>query len=374
MKSEKSRKIPLKIGIVGGGQLAQMLALEANAYGLEVHVLSEKSTDPAALVTGHFFQGSPDSQGDQSEFCKNLDLLTFESEFFDMEHFKKLAELSPTYIFPEPQAMAILQDRFSQKNLLKKNKIPTADFLRVQNKQDLLQAFQHFKGQFVLKKCQGGYDGQGTYYSRRQADLESMQGLLPGNFIAESFISFKREMALVIVRSRNGAMITLPLVETKQSHSRCDWVIGPIRHPLIAPLIGKLQRLLKNINYVGAIAFELFDCGRQIMVNEVAPRVHNSAHYSQDALQVSQFLLHLKAGLGESLAPAKLNSPAFAMVNLLGGGASESKMPLNLTGKLHWYGKKENRAGRKLGHINYLGQTTKEVLARGLSERKKLVL
>ena len=374
-----SQNMGQKLGIVGGGQLARMLALSAAPLGLEVHILCEKSTEPAAQVARHWHQGSPQSATDVQEFTKNLQLLTFESEFYDMETFLDLEKKTNLQIFPNPTLMRTLQDRSSQKELLLKHKIPTAPFVHVQTADDLHKSFAHFPKGFVLKKCQGGYDGNGTFYCRNQSDLKKLESLLPGNFIAESFINFKHELAIVLVRSKDGSLIHLPLVESHQKLSRCDWVIGPIQHPKAKATIKKLSTFLEKIKYVGAIGFELFDAGNktntELVVNEIAPRVHNTGHYSQDALSESQFLLHLKAGLGLTLHTPIQKSKSFCMVNLIGQSQNFAKFPQQISGALHWYGKLENRPGRKMGHINYTSNTSPTVLLKkALLERKKFHL
>jgi 5-(carboxyamino)imidazole ribonucleotide synthase len=372
---ERKRPVYVRLGIVGGGQLARMLALEAAPLGLHVRILSEKSSDPAAQVVRDWVAGSALSEKDVLEFCQDIDELTFESEFFDMSAFKQAQSENPKlHIFPSPEVMELLQDRASQKQLLKKHKIPTATFLIVHSREELGQAWRQFPKGFVLKKCRGGYDGNGTYYCRSETDLHKLEALFPDFFIAEALIDFHRELAMIFVRSEDGSCIHLPLVETAQKHSRCDWVLGPISHPQISKWVGKLKKLLASIRYVGAIGFEFFDTGGNLLVNEIAPRVHNSGHYSQQALAQSQFLLHLQAGLRQKLAEPVLHERFFCMTNLIAESSSTIQIPQNLSGALHWYGKKDNRTGRKMGHVNYTGKNSKALLKKALQERKKFSL
>jgi len=355
-----------------------MLALDGIQMGLEVHILSEKNTDPAALVTKHWHQGNPNVEKDQLDFCKKIEFLTFESEFHLMTGLQKLAPAQSPQIFPSPQVMEKFQHRFSQKKLLSETKIPTAKFLHIQTQVDIESAFDQMNGHFVLKKTLGGYDGYGTYYCHSQNELLDLKKILQENpthdFIAEEFIKIKRELAMIFVRSADGSFLHLPLVETKQTQSRCDWVMGPAHHPQIKSLISKMKKLLNKENYIGALGVELFDTGKGLLVNELAPRVHNSGHYSQDALSASQFSLHLMAGLGKKLISPQQLAKVFVMVNLLGQENQSITFPQNLMGTLHWYGKTENRKGRKLGHVNYLGTDRKQLLKRALSERKGFTL
>jgi 5-(carboxyamino)imidazole ribonucleotide synthase len=211
--------------------------------------------------------------------------------------------------------------------------------------------------------------------------------------IAEEFIPFRRELAVILARSRSGDIVQLPVVETYQENSKCLWVKGPIKEDkVLKALISKFKKLMKTIDYTGVLAFELFDTKTGYLVNELAPRVHNSGHYSQDAVDIDQFALHLQCILGMKLAQPRLRTKSFAMWNLLGkpdqmtSGSSNSsseeksedrpmggsiqkfgKKPkggthrnsatieqnLNIPiGRLHWYGKEKSRPGRKLGHIN----------------------
>ncbi len=348
-----------------------MLALEGYPLGLVLHVLSEKNTDPGAKVGAYWCQGSPNSQRDVLEFARHLDFLTFESEFYDMENYKNL---KGPQIFPSPSIMECLQHRYSQKMILKEFKIPTAPFMEVKTNEDILAAWRNFPRGFVLKKSRGGYDGFGTFYYKKKEDLEKGKALLPSEFIAEAYVPFRRELAVTIVRSVNGEIVYFPLVESHQINSRCDWVIGPTKHKKFSSLLKKLALLVREIEYVGAISFELFDTEKDLLVNEVAPRVHNSAHYSQEGLSHSQFLLHLLAALGGPLPKPRPMSAQFAMINLIGQSHDPVQIPQELYGYLHWYGKAENRPGRKMGHINYLGTSAKKILKQGLHERTKFRL
>ena len=378
----QTRSAHLQLGIVGGGQLGRMLALAAAPLGIQVHILSEKESDPAVQICQKWQKGNPNSRKDVIEFCRNLDLLTFESEFYEMTTYFEAQQQSlqdslnsrSLFIFPSPESMQILQSRDSQKAALVNAKIPTSDFLEVSSIADLEMAWKKFPQGFVLKKCRGGYDGIGTYYCRDDEDLQKLQALFPSNFIAEVLVPFKQELAVTLVRSRDGRIVELPLVQSQQRQSRCDWVVGPVKHPKFLGLVKKLKNLIAKIDYVGCISFEIFDTGKELLINEIAPRVHNSAHYSQDALSHSQFILHIQAGLGEKLTPPKLLAKAFCMVNLIGQSQDQAEIPRHLLSRLHWYGKLENRPGRKMGHLNDLGSNAQALLKKSLRERKKFKL
>jgi len=364
--------IQYPIGILGGGQLARMLLLSAHPLGLETSVFVAQKSEPAAQVCGQSFVGSLDNEDHLKNYTANLSALTFESEFVDTD---KLARCLPKSlnVFPRLDVISQIQDRLPQKQLLDTYKIPTAPWMPVQSEADLKQASGKFKNGFVLKQRRFGYDGYGTFFCRDgRIDPSWLQKTKHG-FIAEAAIPFRRELAISFVRSSSGAFLTLPLVETVQRDARCFTVKGPVQHAGIKSLSQRCKRLMNEIGYVGILAAELFDVGRELLVNELAPRVHNSAHYSMDALSCSQFEYHLRAGLDWPLPKLQLVQKGFAMVNLLGEGGKVqlSRVPL---GHLHWYGKGENRKGRKMGHINVLGHSGTAALTQALKWRKDFKL
>lgn len=368
----EGRRAVKRIGVLGGGQLSRMLVLHGAPLGYEMHVLSEHRSDPAAQVTGFHHQGSPAQLSNLKKFIKKIDFLTFESEFIDLDLLQLAlneAKTAPA-VFPSVQNMAVLQDRRTQKILLEKFKIPTADFKIIEKPEDLIAAAEHFSYEgFVLKKSRGGYDGNGTFYIRKPSDIEKHQSNFTGTFIAEKLIPFQKELAIIAVCDAKNIAF-LPLVETKQKDSRCDWVVGPCSHPKLAGLQKKLRNMLKKIKYRGVIAFELFATRTELLVNEVAPRVHNSGHYSQQALCFSQFDLHLLAGTGAAPTFELSDKQNFVMLNLIGESNQDFVFAKNCTGHLHWYGKTENRPGRKMGHLNWTGSASqKSLLAKALKER-----
>jgi 5-(carboxyamino)imidazole ribonucleotide synthase len=363
-----------RIGILGAGQLARMLALSAHPLGLCVKVLATHAGDPAAQVVSDALLGSLSDERVLRKFLSEVDFLTFESEFVDTS---LLSRCLPNHVqvFPSLTAIDKIQDRLSQKQLLDHLKIPTSAWLPVDSAADLAKAAANFRQGFVLKQRRFGYDGNGTFVFRESKKYDPSVLLKSKfGFIAEGFVDFKRELATSFVRSRKGEFLALPLVESVQKEARCFSVSGPVRYPKIAKLNSAFKRLLKELDYVGILAVEIFETARGLMVNELAPRVHNSAHYSQDALTCDQFEYHLRAGLGWTLPKVELLRPGFAMVNLLAEGHKEIRLSPSTTGKLHWYGKSVNRPGRKLGHINVIDLNGKRALQRALKWRKDFQL
>jgi 5-(carboxyamino)imidazole ribonucleotide synthase len=352
-----------KVGILGGGQLARMLALQAFPLGLEPWVLSEHRHDPAAQVTAHWVQGNPNSAKDLADFFARVDVVTFESEFLDADLLKTVAQGKT--IWPQPQMMGLLQDRLTQKQLLQQHKITTAEFREVTTPAEAQDAFAHFGGKMILKQRRFGYDGHGTFVIRSPRELRDSLGQLvthTSGFIAEPIMRFKRELAVMAARRVSGQIEFLPWVESHQVNSRCLWAKGPIKDRRAATFARSLRRFLQKIEYVGVMAFECFDTASGLLVNELAPRVHNTGHYSLEALREDQFTLHLKAILDIPFAPVQLQAPGFAMINLLGEGVKAPHWQTKPFVNLHWYGKNLSQTGRKMGHLTAVATNSAQAL------------
>ena len=366
------------IGILGGGQLARMLALKATQMGLKTVVLSENSTDPACHVASVWIQGNLQSATDIAKLMNCVDYVTFESEFISADLLKVcLKNVSRNKIEPSLTILSRIQDRLLQKEWIYDFNLPTLDYVKISSKDDLEVAFKAFGGKIVCKRRFGGYDGNGTFVISNKSELAAFKLQTKGienQFIAERFAAFKSERSLIFARNSKGQMIHLPMVQSVQKNNQCDYVIGPMKHIKEAKLMQKISQFLSEINYVGVVAFELFEIGTKLFINEIAPRVHNTGHFSQDALNVDQFELHLRCILGLPLPKPQLKQPAFIMVNLVG---TSTRLPLLRkmpTGSLHWYEKTENRPKRKMGHINYIGKNKKILLKKALLERKGIIL
>lgn len=349
------------LGILGDGQLAQMLVASAHKLGLKTSIYSESKKGPASNEAHHHQEGSFKDIKEIISWAKTCDRVTFESEFID------LSSCRLKNIFPQPKNMQILRDRLSQKESLLKFKIPTSPFKRADQ-------CSSFEGPLVFKKRLFGYDGYGTRIVKSQKDfksfLENEKNL--GEWIVEDFISFKRELAFSISRDTSNRFCLLPLVESLQRDAKCFSVHGPENNMLIKPLLPKIKKLLTSLDYIGIMAFELFETkDGKIYVNEVAPRVHNSAHYSIEALSLSQFDVHILSIFNQEL-PRKIEPlNPFAMVNLIGTKKAKPFLTLPQKGSLHWYRKKQNRPGRKMGHITVLDKTAESALKSALKEEKR---
>ena len=384
------KKISKKIGILGGGQLARMLAIQAESLACDIFVLCPSSKEPAPqLPSVQWVKGDPYNSQSLLSFLKKIDILSFESEFIPASHienvYKKIKASKKITIAPNLKSLSSIQDRYHQKQLIAKHNLATSPFVKVsfkslqtgeKQKKSLLPAFNEL-GAFVLKTRTGGYDGYGTFIFKKKSDLSrvDLSKASSKNFIAEKFISFKKELAILAVRNKKGQIVFSPLVETKQKDSRCFWVKGPVTHKKLNSLKKKIKLLMEDLNYQGVLAFELFDTGSNLLINELAPRVHNSGHYSLDGLTEDQFLLHLKAISGLDLKTPKPLKKGFAMLNILGGSKTiqgqkeEAKWKKKINKQkskqdfhFWWYKKSESRKGRKMGHINALGSSATNAL------------
>jgi 5-(carboxyamino)imidazole ribonucleotide synthase len=333
-----------KAFILGHGQLAWMLETQGRKLGLEISCV-DKDFNP-----------------------KETQIVTFESEFYNP------VELAPQTrnleVFPSLENLKNLQDRLSQKQSLVRSQLKTSPFGHFEASPKVLPFFEE-QGPLVAKKRTGGYDGYGTFILKNKKSLNEFLNLnenLISQFIFEKWIPFDREVALQVARSRKGDIQFFPLVETQQKDNKCFLVLGPLHCP--KPLQNKIKKWLDKINYVGVMGIEFFQLGNELLINEVAPRVHNTGHHTLDSCSVDQFTMHWLCALQDKLPEIEVKTSAFAMLNLIGQSSEEVQFPKNLDGHLYWY-KKSNRPGRKLGHINWTGKNKKALEKKALSHLKK---
>ncbi len=362
-----------KIGYLGGGQLARMLAESAHRAGLQPHVLCSNALEPAGQVTSHTHLGSLDALGDVTAFLKSVDVATFESEFLDSAVLIEAQKATETPIYPAPSLMVLLQDRKSQKQLFDENRLSSSPWAAVDTIEAIDAFIQRHKLPVVFKKRFFGYDGCGTFIIKSKVQLADFvkQQFKKELFIVEKFIPFQKEMAVILARSLDGSFTHLPFVESFQKDARCDWVKGPIKPKDNKKMLTSLKSFLKKLDYVGVMGVEFFVTNQGTIINEIAPRVHNTGHYSQCTPGLSQFDLHNMCLLGQKLPREIKIKQGFAMANLIGQGKD---IEFKTTEGLHWYGKAENRPGRKMGHINALGKNPKDALKKVLDKRKRIQL
>lgn len=375
MKKHYSQK---NVGILGGGQLARMLVLAGHDLGLRMHVLSEREDDPAAQVTRHWHKGALDKKKSLVSFLSKLDVATFESEFLDAQLLQETCREHQFQIFPRPYLMARLQDRLSQKQMLLKHELNSTPFLEWQPSQSWEELQQFSKAGVVIKARRFGYDGYGTFIITSEKEYKNfLKGHAQSSehgFIAEPYLKFKRELSLICARNKQGQFAHFPLAETYQKEARCFWVKGPVKHSQERFFVKKCERFLHSINYVGVMGIEIFDCGKDLFVNELAPRVHNTGHHSLDSMKYDQFTYHLLCLISADLPEPELVAPGFAMVNLLGENRRDPSWEISGKAQIYWYGKGQNRPGRKMGHINSIANNPKAALAQALKTLKEFSL
>ncbi len=347
------------IGILGGGQLARMLALSGYPLALEFRIY-EPTPDACAGTVALHTVGAYDDWVSLKRFADGVDVITYEFENVPLETARFLEQYTP--IFPPPIALAVAQDRIAEKGNFVSLDIPTPDFASVTTSAELNEAVKSIGLPSVLKTCRMGYDGKGQYVLRTPGDVEQMAARLDGTrYILEQFIPFEREMSLIAVRGRDGICRFYPLSENYHSVGILRRSLSPapnVPAALQSEAETYLRLLLDRLNYVGVLAVEFFEKDGGLIANEMAPRVHNSGHWTMDAGCTSQFENHIRAVAGLPLGSTTPHGYA-AMVNLIGELPDIPSVLAVEGAKLHLYGK-EPRAGRKIGHINLCTDTPQQ--------------
>ena len=356
----------MTIGILGGGQLGYMLALAGYPLGLHFRFLDPSPEAPVGRIAQRVTADYTD-QAALEKFASGLELVTYEFENVPVEAARFLAERVPVY--PPPAALEAAQDRLAEKALFRKLGISTTEFAPVSNAKELDAAVKTLGLPAVLKTCRMGYDGKGQWILRTAEDVAKAKSELPAvQLILEKFVPFTRELSVLAVRSRTGEISIYPLVENHHRSGILRLSLAPA--PRLEPDIQRAaeraaHRILESLKYAGVLAIEFFEHQGELLANEMAPRVHNSGHWTIEGAVTSQFENHLRAVLG---LPLGSTGPAghCAMLNLIGDVPDSAEVLAVPDAHLHLYGKSP-RPGRKLGHIT-LRAASPERLALRLSE------
>jgi len=364
-----------RLGIVGGGQLAKMTALASLQMGCDVVVLERNRHSPAANLACHSIVGDWDDPKDLLQLAAQVDVVTLENEFVDASSLRAL-EAGGYALFPTANSIALVQDKLIQKQTLAAAGLPVPRFRAVENPEAVARAAQEFGLPMLLKARRNAYDGKGNATVRAIDEIDSAWRKLGGHhgneLFVEAFCPFVKELAVIITRGRDGATATYPLVETVQRDHICHLVCAPAQvTDLIAErAVDIARRAVIAVGAVGSFGVEVFlTADGQILINELAPRVHNSGHYTTEACVCSQFENHVRAVLGWPLGDTRMVAPAAVMVNLLGDRKAVGRpvgidLALAVAGAhVHIYGKAMSGAGRKMGHVTALGATMDEALA-----------
>jgi 5-(carboxyamino)imidazole ribonucleotide synthase len=337
----------MKIGIIGAGQLGRMLALSGYPLGLRFVFLDSSLDAPGAQV-GRIVQGAFDDPAKLSELADEVDVVTFDVENVPVHAVDAISKRKPFY--PQVTALGASQDRLTEKTLFRKLKIPTPEFSAIDSLSDLVHATQRIGMPGVLKTRRLGYDGRGQYVIRNAADVEiawKTLGTVP--LIYEAFVNFSREVSLIGVRSTRGEIRCYPISANTHSNGILRHSIAPYRNAALQKQAETyLKRVFKQFDYVGILTIEFFVKNGKLIANEMAPRVHNSGHWTIEGAATSQFENHIRAILGFPLGDTRALGHA-AMVNFIGEMPTPEQI-LSIPGvHYHSYGK-EPRPNRKLGH------------------------
>ncbi|AWR87021.1 5-(carboxyamino)imidazole ribonucleotide synthase [Meiothermus taiwanensis] len=350
----------VQIGVLGGGQLGRMLALAGYPLGLGFRFFDTAPEAPAGQLAELVVGDYADEEA-LARFAEGLSLLTYEFENVPLAAVARLAQSLPVY--PPPGALEVAQDRLAEKTFFQGLGIPTPLFYPVQTHNDLLDGLERTGWPALLKTRRMGYDGKGQRLLRSPADLEAAWAQLGGQpLILEAFVPFERELSILAVRSTRGQVAFYPLVENHHEKGilRKSLAPAPATSARLQHQAEELaRRVMERLDYVGVLAIELFEMEGVLWANEMAPRVHNSGHWTLEGAETSQFENHLRAILGLPLGSTAPRGRA-AMLNLIGQRPEFARV-LEIPGAhLHWYGK-EVRPGRKVGHVT-LRADTPEVL------------
>jgi 5-(carboxyamino)imidazole ribonucleotide synthase len=358
-----------RVGVIGGGQLAWMMAGAAEKLGIELVIQTPSAADPAVAIAHHTLFAAIDDAAATARLAEDCDVITFENEFVNLDALSRLAAQGVRF-YPQLEAIAPLLDKYHQRCYLQDLGLPVPQFWQLTTTPHAPLPTSY---PFVLKACRHGYDGQGTFIIQNQTALAAVfQQQSGASWLLEEFIPFERELAVMAARSVTGEIVVYPVVETQQENQVCRRVL--VTHDLDPIVVERVRaiahKLLESLNFVGIMGIEFFlTQDGNVVVNETAPRTHNSGHYTLDACITSQFEQHLRAVCSLPLGNPAMHSPnrhghGAVMVNLLGYEHIESdylaqRQQLTQIPNAHvyWYGKTQSRPGRKLGHVTVLLDT-----------------
>jgi len=358
------------LGILGGGQLGKMLLTETRKYDITTKVMDPSADAPGKLASNRFVQGDLKDFQTVVDFGSDVDVLTIEIEAVNVEALEEL-ESKGVKVYPQPKVLKLIQNKVRQKNFYAERDIPTAPFTVFDSAEELIASARSgaLSLPFVWKAAEGGYDGFGVHVVRTEEDLNKLGG---GSCLAEDLVPFQKEISVIVARTPSGTLQTYPTVEMEfhPTANQVEFVICP--STLSPALEAKAQELAKKtaeaFDIVGLMAVEMFltEDG-EILVNEVAPRTHNSGHLTIESNYTSQFEQQIRAVLDMPLGSTRIKCPA-VMANLVGSEGHTGEVVYagysNLLGmegvNIHIYGKTDTRPFRKMGHVTVVGPTPEE--------------
>lgn len=359
-----------KLGVLGGGQLGRMLIQSAISYDVHIHVMDKSKDYPCGKIAHSFTEGDIQNFEEVIRFGKNMDVLTVEIEHVNVDALEQL-EKDGVKVFPQPRVLRMIQDKGEQKSFYKKNNIPTAPFELVSGKEEIKQYFHQLP--FVQKMRKGGYDGKGVYKITSENDLNNAFDV-PS--VLEQYVDFEKELSVIVARNEIGELKVFPLVECEfnPTLNLVEFLFSPANvSPAVEEEAERLaKKIITELDMVGILAVELFLTREgKLLVNEIAPRTHNSGHHTIECNKTSQFEQHLRAITNQPLGSTKMIIPG-VMINLLGHADYHGSVYYDGLREVmrkdgvyvHMYGKSETKPYRKMGHVTITNNhlpTAKEV-------------
>ena len=372
-----------RIGIVGGGQLGRMMTIPAQKLGFQVTVIDPTPNSPAGQIADHQIVANFKDEKEIRKLGDVSDFITFEIELANSKILQEL-EKKGINVNPSPRTLDIIRDKFKQKEFLNKNKLPVADFIKVTTKIDIKNAAKKFDYPILLKARFDAYDGRGNALIRTEQEIDSALDKLKGNKLyVEKFVPFIKELAVIVVRSKNGVILTYPVVQTLHKNNILHYLLSPasIDKKTADEAKDLAIKVMQNLKGAGVFGIEMFLTeNEKILINEVAPRVHNSGHHTIEANVTSQFEQHIRAITEMPLGSTESVTPATVMINILGErngkaqpkGIKEAEKIPGTT--VHIYGKLETKIDRKMGHITVVGNSVEECLKRAKQARELVTI
>ncbi len=377
---------PVSVGIIGGGQLGKMIALDAKRMALKICILDPCSCCPASSVSDELIVADFTDEQAIRKLATKSDVITYEIELANSKALIDLASKNHNLVNPSPETLHIIQDKYKQKSFLKKNKLKVPSFEIVNSEEELFDLCEDFGFPVMLKARENSYDGRGNYLIRSKREISKVFSRFAGGgrggekeeerqLMVEKFVNFRQEISIMVARNRSGQITSFPVAENIHEDHILKLTIVPARvSERVAKDARKMaEKALSALKGAGIFGIEMFVThDDKVMINEIAPRPHNSGHYSIEACSVSQFEQHIRAILDLPLSEPRLLCPAVAMINILGprnyvgpyiiSGVTKLLSLPELT--LHIYGKKISEPKRKLGHLTLLGKSMHETLSR----------
>lgn len=358
----------MKVGVIGGGQLGRMLALAGTPLGMEFSFL-DPAADACAAPVGQHLLAAYDAQTELEQLAKTMDVVTFEFENVPSEAVAYLAQHVP--VFPNAESLRVARDRLNEKSMFRELDIPVTAFANIESQQQLDDAVAELGLPAILKTRTLGYDGKGQKVLRTLDDVVGAHaelGAVP--CLLEAFVSFSGEVSVIAVRGRDGEIACYPLAHNTHKDGILVLSVASTNHPQQALAEDYARRVLEKLDYVGALGFEFFEVDGGLMANEIAPRVHNSGHWTIEGAECSQFENHLRAIAGLPLGSTQLVGHS-AMLNCIGRMPSNQQVLPLANAHVHNYGKAE-KPGRKVGHIT-LRSSDEQQLQQAIAKTEQLL-